>query len=367
MTSDLRTFSRRQNTLLRYQKMTPSAVDTENRRVAISQQYADSVVFQGGKRSAKLHSVLKTQKPPPVVFTTPWAGPCIATYTAFSQETENEAAPARPSLPPFSARHVSSQPALSKSESYPCSSLVSPTSTRYSTSARTLPADVNAIRTVSTRLAVPPPRQTLRRHIQRQIEALRPCRRDDDAVRIYRALDLSRHIRPDKHHSSAGPEKKLFSSKKRENHSCDLERWIRINNQAQSLSPLINKTDRVESKTAGKDFEFFNSTEPQRDLLSNMPEAQRTKCLRSECGLEIFNNLPDETDTPEALQAASTDRLPIVPGPQDSFNVGNADFTPEFLLEGLVRQLEEAGSVSRRSLQQTGSRFSWVPLSICSL
>ena len=353
---------------------------------------------QANKRPARSQNVVKT----PVVFTGSGTGPCIATYTVgpptsrpslpsqvspkskFSPLPKPAASHSAPSTCPASARqissagtHVSSVGTLpgDVSELRTVSTRLSLplASTKQASSCGTLPGDVTELRTVSTRLAVPPPRQTLQRHVRRQIETLRPGQREDDAVRIYRALYLPRHTKG---------EKKLPTDSKALKRCGDcidrLKRWVKA--EPGSVSQRLSNSEADLSAKVAADPHLRRGSLSHRDPLSNISEVNKkdvqvntnstesSKGACTSCDVLISSDLTLEndaggisSDTTYVEQLANHSAL-------DRFlQTGTSEFTPEHLLEGLVKQLEDTGGLSRRAAQQTGARYSWVPLSICSL
>ena len=327
---------------------------------------------QGNRRPVKLQTVVKT----PVVFTDSWSGQCIATYTGFSQE--DAPLPPYPKLPPCLPQTRWSPTKLSKSASCRGGSPNSPASTRQSSSAKTFPGDVNGIRTVTSRLAVPPPRQTLRRHIRRQIEAVRPSQRQDDAIRIYRALDLPRHARGDKKFAADGVEQRLFIHKRLGDGTDVLRKWMKVSSDSSKLRSLNSETDLVKILSTNKSSDisctkgdFLSHREPISnisDFSENANSFQLPRSLGKECDKDISSSQPLKTDKEVVdLNIAVEDRLTSLSPSTSCLDTGYRGFTPEHLLEGLVRQLEDAGGASRKGVNQGDSRYSWVPLSICSL
>ncbi|RUS84232.1 hypothetical protein EGW08_007984 [Elysia chlorotica] len=348
------------------------------RTVPLSQSWVSKSTPSTGDRPVSLSSAIQVGSPKT---TLSMSQPCLSK----SKSAPSKGDPLSACTQTESSKTSLPQPCLPKSAhitSTTSAPPLSPTSlsSRQSSSEKTFPGDVTDIRTVTSRLAVPPPRQTLRRHIRRQIEALRPARREDDAVRIYRALDLPRHghTKGDKKYTSDGLEERTSKHKRCGDGKDVLRKWMNVGSCSTTLKSLNGEAGVVNilstnksTNTSCTNHDHLSHQDPLSNVL-DVPENQngfqhcRGEGVESPTGTLISKPVeaPEEGTDPNT---AIVDCLTSVSPSESSLHAGYRGVTPEHLLEGLVRQLEDSAGASKRAASQAGARYSWVPLSICSL
>ncbi|GFO23085.1 hypothetical protein PoB_004959000 [Plakobranchus ocellatus] len=327
-----------------------------------------------------------------VMFTGSLTGKGVGTFTAAIQEGDSPTA--YPLLPHYSPTEVSTHPVCTRPACPPGPPPSFPASPTQTASAHDLTENAEQTRNlVSVGRPALPHRQTLRRHIMRQIQALQPCQRDDDAVKIYRALDLPRHTKSDKKDRAVdrapkeGLQRKKCSSdfvskqiQARLNHWACLSKTLSTSTdynhghhdiagmQTSGIqSPISSNGSTLSAMSEVKKHHVHKEVE---STLFLFPKGLETPSELSTNTLGTFPVLSEKAERvsfKEDSSKSSADRPRSYSARQSCHSNNSPRITPEHLLQNLQRQLEETCGAPMRGIHQPGARYSWIPLSICSL